>query len=328
MYRIKLFTSENSSFQFGTNIKILLRPLVARLINYFLINDGDFSYYEYFEYWQKRGFNLIPNHFYQPIPDISKIPLNQFKKISEMKGVDMKDKNQIALLNHLDKYKNEYSKFENINIKVKDQVDPKYYFGNIAHDGVDAIVYYHLIRSLRPKNIIEVGSGWSTKLAAQACLINQDTTLVSIDPYPQPIIKKGIPGLSKLIMKNIEDIPLSYFKTLKKGDFLFIDSSHTVKIAGDVNYLFLEVLPRLNKGVYVHIHDIFLPYDYLKKWVINEHRFWTEQYLLHAFLLFNDTFEVVYSNSYMYAKHSSEVRSFFSKEKAFERGSFWIKKVK
>ena len=80
---------------------------------------------------------------------------------------------------------------------------------------------------------------------------------------------------------------------------LFIDSSHTVKIGGDVNYLFLEVLPRLNPGVIVHIHDIFFPFDYPRDWVINKLRFWTEQYLLQTFLTFNSEFEVLMSTSYM-----------------------------
>jgi hypothetical protein len=82
----------------------------------------------------------------------------------------------------------------------------------------------------------------------------------------------------------VEDIDVEFFSQLDSGDLLFIDSSHTVKIGGDVNYLFLEVLPRLKPGVIVHVHDIFLLFDYRRDWVTEEFRFWTEQYFLHAFL--------------------------------------------
>ena len=83
------------------------------------------------------------------------------------------------------------------------------------------------------------------------------------------------------------------------GDILFIDSSHTVKIGGDVNYFFLEVLPRLKPGVIVHVHDIFFPFDYPRHWVMDELRFWSEQYLLQAFLSFNSEFEVLIANRYL-----------------------------
>jgi hypothetical protein len=97
-----------------------------------------------------------------------------------------------------------------------------------------------------------------------------------------------------LIPSRIQDIALSKFTELKKNDFLFIDSTHTLKIGSDVQYEYLEILPRLNEGVIVHIHDIFLPAEYSKAWVLKDHRFWTEQYLLQAFLSFNSMFEILW----------------------------------
>ena len=131
-----------------------------------------------------------------------------------------------------------------------------------------------------------------------------------------------------MVKKKIEDVPFDYFERLGSGDMLFIDSSHTVKFDGDVNYLFFEVLPRLRRGVYIHIHDIFFPFDYPKNWVFDEYRFWAEQYLLHAFLMFNDSFEVVYSNSYMGEKHSKEVKKVFSQSPFYKGGSIWLRKIK
>ena len=113
-------------------------------------------------------------------------------------------------------------------------------------------------------------------------------------------------------------------------DILFIDSSHVLRIGGDVQYEYLEILPRLARGVIVHSHDIFLPAEYPRHWVLEEHKFWTEQYLLQAFLAFNDSFEVLWAGSYMHLKHPEKLEEAFSSYKR-ERtlpGSFWMRKVK
>ncbi len=118
-------------------------------------------------------------------------------------------------------------------------------------------------------------------------------------------------GLRSLIEKKVQDIDLEFFSQLGTDDILFIDSSHTVKIGGDVNYLFLEVLPRLKPGVIVHVHDIFLPFDYRRDWVVSELRFWTEQYLLQAFLSFNSEFEVLMGNSYLAYQYMEDLKAAF-----------------
>jgi hypothetical protein len=117
---------------------------------------------------------------------------------------------------------------------------------------------------------------------------------------------------------------------LEENDILFIDSSHVLKIGSDVQYEYLEILPRLNKGVIVHIHDIFLPAEYRKEWVLKDHIFWTEQYLLQAFLAFNDNFEILWAGSYMHLKHPDKLEVAFNSYRRNERwpGSFWIKKIR
>ena len=110
------------------------------------------------------------------------------------------------------------------------------------------------------------------------------------------------------------------------GDILFIDSSDTVKIGGDVNYLFLEVLPRLKPGVIVHVHDIFLPFDYRRDWVMEKFRFWTEQYMLQSFLTFNSEFEVLMANSYLNHYHEEELKTVFPDLPSYRGGSFWIRR--
>lgn len=306
----------------------ILTQITTLLINKFRVEKADFPYYRHFEYWQKNGFSIIPNHYYQPIPDLTSFKIKKKEKASQMIGVDFKEMEQLRLLRKLTAFKKHYLQFSEIAPDVDVQGDSHFYFKNVAFDGVDALLYYGLIKYLKPGKIIEVGSGWSTKIAATACREDGQTELISIEPYPQPILERGFDGLSKLKKEKIQDVSPEYFDQLKSGDILFIDSSHTVKYGGDVNYLLFEVLPRLNKGVYIHVHDIFFPFDYPQSWIFDEYRFWAEQYLLHAFLMFNNSFEVVYSNSYMGEKYPKEVRRVFPNSPFYKGGSIWLKKIK
>jgi hypothetical protein len=110
---------------------------------------------------------------------------------------------------------------------------------------------------------------------------------------------------------------------------LFIDSSHVVQVGGDVTHLFFQVLPRLAPGVVVHLHDIFLPREYPRAWVMEQHRFWTEQYLLQAFLRFNREFEILLSAGWLSAHHPEALAAAIPSWDA-ERsrpGSFWMRRV-
>jgi hypothetical protein len=171
-----------------------------------------------------------------------------------------------------------------------------------------------------------VGSGFSSLVLGQAAEKNKNSDLICIEPFPREFLREGFPGLQSSIEKKIQDIGLEFFSQLASGDILFIDSSHTVKIGGDVNYLFLEVLPRLNPGVIVHVHDIFLPFEYRRDWVLDEFRFWTEQYLLDAFLMFNAEFEVIMANSYLSHYHEDDLKAAFPDLSSWGGGSFWMRR--
>lgn len=304
--------------------KVNLARLIAKLMNIFKVGYGDFMHYEFFDYWAAKGFFVIPNHFYQPIPDTKRLKKNLFRKKSQLIGISIDDDKQLEFLTQFSRFKREYNLFAH----KPTEKDYEFHFKNLAFDGVDALVYYCMIRHFKPKNIIEVGSGWSSKIAAKAAIKNRDTKLTCIEPYPQEFMNKGYPGLSKLIVKDVQNIPINFFYRLKANDILFIDSSHTVKIGGDVNYLFLEILPGLKKGVLIHVHDIFFPFDYPREWVLKEHRFWNEQYLVQAFLMFNDSFEIIYANNYMGYKYLNKVKETFPKSPSFFGGSLWIRKIK
>ena len=282
-----------------------------------------------FSLWESLGFHITPNHFYQPIPDTITLKDELWLRQSELVGVDMNEQKQIQLLNQFMRFKEEYDAFP----KNKASKPYQYYINNPNFGAVDAEILYCIIRHFKPKKIIEIGSGYSTYLSAQAILKNEEengnkTELIAIEPYPDEVLKSGFSGLSKLILTKIEEIDLSEFSELKENDILFIDSSHVLKIGNDVQYEYLEILPRLNKGVIIHIHDIFLPMEYPKKWVLEMHRFWNEQYLLQSFLAFNSAFEVLWAGSYMHLGHPEKLEKAFSSynRKMVGPGSLWIRK--
>ena len=231
---------------------------------------------------------------------------------------------QIKLLELFREY---YGKeFNSLPLHEHERSEFGYYINNPFFGPVDGEIYYCMIRHFKPRRIIEVGAGFSTLLALEAVKMNSYGEITAIDPYPPKFLKemKGI----RLVEKPVQEVKLSEFINLDENDILFIDSTHVVKIGGDVVYLYLEVLPRLERGVFVHIHDIFLPLEYPREWVLKKKRFWNEQYLLQAFMTFNNAFEVVWAGSYMNFKHPEKLeRAFRSyvKGNTFS-GSFWIRR--
>ncbi len=280
-------------------------------------------YPEFFRIWEERGVHLTPVHFYQPIPDTRTLPESLWEKRSELRGIDMNDATQLDLLrNCFPKFREEYEQFP----RASTGEPAQFYFDNGRFGGTDALAAYCMVRHYKPNLIIEVGSGYSSLISGQAAAKNGNTPLICIEPFPLDFFAKGFPGLRSLIEKKVQDVDLDFFSQLQSGDILFIDSSHTVKIGGDVNYLFLEVLPRLNPGVIVHVHDILFPHDYRRDWVMDELRFWCEQYVLQAFLAFNSTFEVLLCNSYLADRYLEDFKNTFPASPWWGGGSFWMRR--
>ncbi len=210
---------------------------------------------------------------------------------------------------------------------------PNFYYHNGSFPSGDAECYYSFIRKYKPSKIIEIGSGYSTLIACEAIMKNKEennqyvTQLTCVEPYEMPWLKKMD---IELIRNRVEDIELSFFKQLNKGDILFIDSSHVIRPEGDVLYEILQILPILNRGVLVHFHDIFTPFNYPESWLKQEYRLWNEQYLLEAFLSSNKSFDIMLSLSYMTHHYAEEVYQAFpvlSQTPDRLPGSFWIKKI-
>lgn len=285
-----------------------------------------------FPVWQKLGMHIAPNHFYEPIPDIREIRDELWLENSELPGIDTAEDKQLQLLSIFSKYKKEYDQFPNTGADRPYD----YFFDNQSFGSVDGELLYCMVREYKPHSIIEIGSGFSTFIAASAIRENQkqepgySAKLTAIDPFPNETIKGGFPGLSGVVEKKVQDVPLNFFKDLKENDILFIDSSHVLKIGSDVQYEFLEILPRLNKGVLIHIHDVFLPAEYPKEWIFDKKFFWTEQYLLQSFMAFNNSFEFLWLAGDMIINHPDKLEEFF---KSYNHGttrpsSCWLRKIR
>jgi len=283
----------------------------------------DATFPELFRRWERRGFHVTPVNFYQPIPETRSLPETLWNRLSELHGIDMNDAVQLDLLrNQFPRFRREYGQ-----IPAEPTGEPgRFHSNNDLFGGADALVAYCMIRHFQPRLIIEVGSGFSSLIAAKAIAKNKNSALICIEPFPQDFLRQGFPGLRSLIEKKVEEIDLEFFSQLSCGDILFIDSSHTVKIRGDVNYLFLELLPRLKPGVIVHVHDIFFPFDYPRDWVMDELRFWSEQYLLQAFLSFNSEFEVLIANHYLAHYYLEDFKQTFPHSPSWSKGSFWMRR--
>ena len=156
---------------------------------------------------------------------------------------------------------------------------------NGSFESGDADFLYQMIRYIKPHKILEIGSGDSTKIARLALNKNKDETSkvyehICIEPYGAPWLEK-LEG-TKIIRELVENCKFDWANELEAGDLLFIDSSHMIRPQGDVLKEYLEIIPVLKPGVFVHIHDIFTPRDYKKSWIVDEVKFWNEQYLLEA----------------------------------------------
>ena len=275
---------------------------------------------ENFRLWERRGYHITPIHFYYPIPDTRELELKNFQ-ISELPGINMRQEFQLKLMKEtFAGFSEEYNR-----LPARPNNSKHFYLDNDAFTGIDPFVYYCMIRHFQPKTIIEVGSGHSTLLGAQACRLGQATRYVCIDPWPREFISGGVPGV-ELICEKVEDQDIEFFQQLRPNDILFVDASHVVRTAGDVCFIILEVLPRLASGVVVHFHDIFLPFDYPRELVIEQQRFWSEQYLLHAYLAENDSVEVLFASQFISTKYAEETRKTFPNALSIGGASFWIRK--
>jgi hypothetical protein len=240
----------------------------------------------------KAGLDVLLRTFYSPVPHLDELPPGVFDRVSELPGLRWDLDAQVGFVREtVSRRANEFHP-----PLTSPSGSSQYAIENPSYSLLDATVHYGMIRALRPRRVVELGSGHSTLVTAQAGRLNEaegcPLTLEVHDPFPN-VVTPDLPGLRALHRTPAQDIPMKVFETLGNGDVLFVDTTHTVKIGSEVNYVLLEVMPRLRPGVVVHLHDVYLPFEYPRSWMEDFALYWNEQYLLHAFLAHNESWDVL-----------------------------------
>lgn len=272
----------------------------------------------------KSGVFPITNHYYEPLFDPKHLrkPLDQPRALP---GIDWNVDEQLATLAEMS-FGAELSE-----TPTEKRHEHEFAFNNGFFESGDAEFLYNMVRLKKPKRVIEIGSGNSTLLVANAIAKNRlddsgyECEHECIEPFEMPWLDR-LPGV-KLYRQRVEEVPVERFSSLQANDILFIDSSHMVRPQGDVLFEFLEILPTLRSGVIVHVHDIFSPMDYPKSWIIDQVRFWNEQYILEAFLSGTSNWRIIGALNFLATNHFDALRKtcpFLTATR--DPGSFWIQR--
>jgi predicted O-methyltransferase YrrM len=272
----------------------------------------------------------VPGHFYSPLPDIEEVKANAGKiwKQPEMRipGINMNPDQQYSHLREFFEMSSSLPFPEEKNGKTR------YHYNNPSFAYADAITLHCMIRKYKPKRIIEVGSGFSSCVMADTneLFFNNSIKLTFIEPNPQfffSVLPEKDYKTNRILVNKVQDVDLELYDELEENDILFIDSSHVSKIGSDVNHEFFEIIPRLKKGVIVHFHDIFHPFEYPYDWVI-EGRAMNENYMLKAFLQYNESFEILFMSTYVCTFFKDEIEKNMPIFLKNSGGNFWMKKIK
>jgi predicted O-methyltransferase YrrM len=270
-----------------------------------------------------------PGHFYSPIPSLTEIKSKEDEIFSKhltkkVSGIDLNEQAQLELFEEFSEY------YLSLPFTPNQQENLRYFYENISYSYSDAICLYCMINHAKPKKIIEVGSGYSSCLILDTndLLFNSSITCTFIEPYPQlllSLIKETDKNKIEIVPKKLQNVDIGKFSELNAGDILFIDSTHVSKVDSDVNHIFFEILPLLNKGVYIHFHDIFYPFEYPREWIF-EGRAWNEAYMLRAFLQYNRNYEIVFFNTFLELFHQDKFIQRMPLCMKNTGGSIWLKK--
>lgn len=266
-----------------------------------------------------------PGHYYSPI--ISKEDMIQRAHEiwktppKNIIGLELNEKEQLELIEEFVTY------YKELPFKANPKDGLRYYYENSMYSYSDAIFLFSMIRKNKPKRIIEVGSGFSSALMLDTnnLFFNNSIKCTFIEPYPNTLnsLLKENEEIN-LIQQPVQSVNVELFEQLDENDILFIDSTHVSKTGSDVNFLFFEVLPKLSKGVKIHFHDIFYPFEYPKEWVINDKRSWNEDYILRAFLSYNKKFKIIAFNTFLEEFHKEWFNEHMPLCLKNKGGSIWL----
>jgi len=271
-----------------------------------------------------------PGHFYSAIPSLPEIEARADKIWGDsypktLPGIDLRDEAQLELFAQI------AETVRDLDLPSKPQGTGRYYTDNVAYGTGDALILNGILRHVRPRRLIEIGSGFSSAMTLDTVerYLGSNTELTFVEPYPElleSLLAEGDSAHVSVVAKGAQDTPLELFDTLQSGDVLFIDSTHVVKTGSDVVWIYSQILPRLAAGVWVHIHDIFYPFEYPREWVL-EGRTWSEAYLVRAFLTNNPDFEIALFSSWLSYFHLDTIAAQLPAMLQNTGGALWLRRV-
>lgn len=302
----------------ATGVVTIGSPLFRKVGNW----PGDYPIYR--KQADRLGVQWRSTHYYHPTYRNVDLPADVTAP-RELPGLNLYEAEQLALLRS-------FAVQAELARLTEPQSDPDltYTYDNNQYRHGDADSLYAMVRAIKPRRIFEIGSGNSTRVAAKAIAQNRAEDAgyscrhLCVEPFEMPWLERLGP---EIIRQRVENVPLSLFDELEAGDVLFIDSSHVIRPYGDVLVEFQSIIPRLAKGVMVHVHDIFTPRDYPEKWLRDDRRLWNEQYLLEVMLASSARYKTVLAMNWLTLEHREAVNRAFPIMKSagdVRPGAYWF----
>ncbi len=270
-------------------------------------------------------------HYYSPLPDIDEgaAHADEMSRRSPDDGladINLNADGQERLLGQMADVASEFDWPDRQN------ADRRYYCDQPWYGKPDGFVLYSIFRLLKPRRVIEIGSGFSSALMLDIRELKAETKpdLIFIDPSPDRLtmlLKPGDEGTFTFRATKVQDVQTSVFETLSSGDLLFVDSSHVARAGSDVNHIVFNILPHLAPGVLVHFHDIYWPFEYPAN-LLRRGLAWNEAYLVRSFLMFNEQFEILFWAPYATAIAAPAAGRSLSVFRLPEGQSIWIRRIR
>lgn len=280
------------------------------------------------------AFWVPPGHFYSPLPPRSEIESRSAQIFGrdplDVPGVDLRIDAQRTLLDKLEAEQGDV-RFALTEADAR-AAGARYWSDNVPFGAGDALFLTLMLKHLRPRQLVELGCGFSSActMDARDRYLDGRLDLTFVDPYPQlleSLVRDADRGSVTVLAMATQDVPIDLVTALGDGDVLFVDSTHVVRTGGDVNRIMFELLPALSAGVVIHLHDMFPGFEYPREWVY-EGRAWSELYLVRAFLQYNDAFEILLWPNLLAMLDHDDVVGRFPAAAANIGGSLWLRKVR
>jgi hypothetical protein len=282
---------------------------------------------------EAAGFHVFPRVFDSPLPLLEEISWERLRQRRDLPGISLDPDSASRLLEKLRPFGSELDA-----IPDEESSETIFWMHNGSFGDFDAATLHAILRYLKPRRYVELGCGFSSFISSRALKRNHaersDCDAIYADPEPR-LNMSEILAFGRLIQKRAQDLPMEVFNQLEAGDVLFIDTSHVLKVQSDVTAELVSILPSLKPGVWIHIHDIFTPYDYPEEYLRQNsgaklaskptRLAWNEQYALECLLSGGDRYRVELPLFMLWKENLAALQTFFPRGRSGPH-SFWILK--